>query len=126
MSVLEDDEETQQKILQRNGIVAIVYHVGPVCFSDMDRSLYWQIQCSLLQLPFRITGGMHFCFDDYKIRQLASLHFYYNLARDQQTTRFHLHDGKWYISKLCHSCCSKQDLTPITSKGRIQSVSIVS
>jgi hypothetical protein len=98
MSVLEDDEETQQKRLQRNEIVAIVYHVGPVYFSDMDCSLYWQGQCSLLQLPFRITGGMHFCFDDYKIRQLASLHFYYNLARDQQTTGFHLHDGEWYIS----------------------------
>jgi hypothetical protein len=92
MAQLEEDEQTQGKRIQRNGIVVIVHHVGPVSFSDIDRSLYWQGLCSLQQLPLRISE-IHYCFDDHKIRQAASLFTYYSLTGEDKK-RFHVHDGE--------------------------------
>jgi hypothetical protein len=93
MAVLEEEEETERNRIQRNGFVAIVYHIGPFSLSEIDRSLYWQGLCSLQQLPLRISGGIHYCFDDYTIRQATSL-FMYRLREEEDRARYHLHDGE--------------------------------
>jgi hypothetical protein len=104
MAVLLEEEETERNRIQRrnNGFVAIVYHIGPLSLNEIDRKLYWQGLCSLKQLPLRIiSGGIHYCFDDYTIRQATSL-FIYRL-REEDRARYHLHDGESSLYSM-HAC----------------------
>lgn len=96
MAVLEEDEATRRKRVQRDGITFIVYHVGPVQLTDVDQKLYWQVVGSLRQLPVRNSGGVHFCFNDFKIRHISSLFSYYNsmTAEKSSSSQFHFHEGK--------------------------------
>ena len=87
MTTLENDET-----IQRYGILAIVYHRGPFSLDEIDRNLYWQGLCSLQQLPIRICG-VHYCFDDYKIRQATKL-FWYQLAPEDRS-QYHMHEGEY-------------------------------
>jgi hypothetical protein len=64
---------------QRHGFVVITYHVGDVGLSEMDRSMNLNCQGlnSLKQLPIRFSGKIHYCFNDYKIRQALNLYKIY-------------------------------------------------
>ena len=64
---------------QKHGFVVVTYHVGDVSLSEMDRSMNLNCQGlnSLKQLPIRFNGKIHYCFNDYKIRQALNLYKIY-------------------------------------------------
>jgi hypothetical protein len=94
---------------QKHGFVVITYHVGDISISEMDRSM--NLNC-LKQLPIRFSGKIHYCFNDYKIRQALSLYKIYATTgrsywysngdsggdgnnNDDEEESWYLHDGEY-------------------------------
>jgi hypothetical protein len=104
MAMIEDDDETPRKHLQRQGIVLLIHHnIGTVHLAEADRALFWEGVCSLKQLPIRISsasaGGVHYCFNDFMIRQMVAMYSYHNwTATDEEEpswAKLQYHDGKY-------------------------------
>jgi hypothetical protein len=84
------DQETQQ-----NGLVMVGFNTGKD--RVVDRPAAWAIQKIMKVLPMRMVG-IHFCYDDFKIRPMMSLAMLVMGAH--RRVRFRAHYGKMQEDKV--------------------------
>jgi hypothetical protein len=83
MSALEDEET------QKAGMVMVGYNTGPK--SCMDIQAVWGVMKLRRVLPFRVVG-MHYCYDDFKMRPMMTLAML--IMGSHGRMRFRAHYGK--------------------------------
>ena len=87
MTALEDVET------QRNGVVLVGINVGPK--RAVDRTAVWTTQRVRKTLPIRVTG-MHYCYDDFKMRPMMSIAMLVMGATSR--VRFRAHYGALWVT----------------------------
>jgi hypothetical protein len=83
MTALEDSDT------QKSGIVLVGYNMGEMRL--VDRPAVWAIQRLRKVLPMRVVG-MHYCYDDFKMRPMMSIAMLVMGATGR--VRFRAHYGK--------------------------------
>jgi hypothetical protein len=83
MAALEDENT------QKAGMVIVGYNMGPK--RALDRQAVWGIQKLRRVLPMRVVG-MHYCYDDFKMRPMMTLAML--VMGSHGRMRFRAHYGK--------------------------------
>jgi hypothetical protein len=86
MSKLTEDEDAQ-----KNGVVAVVYNVGPVRLDDMEFLLMRQSARYFDCLPIRFVG-FHYCLSDERLTPALSIAKL--VVGTRSRLRFRVHHGR--------------------------------